>query len=86
MAVSHSHSPPTLISHAPPPANKAVAINAATMALIDAGVPMKDFVCASSSGYVQDTAIVGKHKRKLCNDDMKKISLLSRPELPGGDC
>lgn len=34
--------------------NIAACINAATLAFIDAGVPMKDFVCAASSSYVQD--------------------------------
>lgn len=34
--------------------NIAVCINAATLALIDAGVPMKDFVCAASSSFVQE--------------------------------
>lgn len=35
-------------------------VNAATMALIDAGVPMKDFVCACSAGYIEDTPLLGK--------------------------
>jgi len=34
--------------------NIAACINAATLALIDAGVPMRDFVCACTSSYVQD--------------------------------
>lgn len=37
-----------------------VCVNAATMALIDAGIPMKDFVCACSASYVEDTSILGK--------------------------
>ena len=41
--------------------NHAVCINAATMALIDAGVPMKDFVCACNAGYIEDTPLVGKY-------------------------
>ena len=41
------------------PANKAVCINAATMALIDAGIAMKDFVCACSSSLIEDTTVVG---------------------------
>ncbi|XP_065652192.1 exosome complex component RRP41 [Hydra vulgaris] len=32
----------------------AACINVATLALIDAGVPMKDFVCACTSSYVQE--------------------------------
>lgn len=35
-------------------------VNAATMALIDAGVPIKDFVCACSAGYIEDTPLLGK--------------------------
>lgn len=30
------------------------------MALIDAGVPMRDFVCACSAGYIEDTPLLGK--------------------------
>jgi len=37
-----------------------VCVNAATMALIDAGIPMKDFVCACSASYVEDTPILGE--------------------------
>ena len=36
-----------------------MSINAATMALIDAGIPLKDFVCASSAGYIEDTPLLG---------------------------
>ena len=39
--------------------NCSVCINAATMALIDAGIPMKDYVCASTAGYIQDTPMLG---------------------------
>ncbi|KAI8587876.1 ribosomal protein S5 domain 2-type protein [Geranomyces variabilis] len=34
------------------------AINAATLALIDAGIPMTDYVCACSAGFVNDQAIL----------------------------
>ena len=30
-------------------------VNAGTLALIDAGIPMKDFVCACSATYLDDT-------------------------------
>ena len=39
--------------------NRCVSINAASMALIDAGIPLKDFVCASSAGYIEDTPLLG---------------------------
>lgn len=35
-------------------------INAATLALIDAGVPMKDFICSCTAGLVDDKAIIGR--------------------------
>ncbi|TPX72147.1 hypothetical protein SpCBS45565_g00654 [Spizellomyces sp. 'palustris'] len=34
------------------------AINAATLALVDAGIPMTDYVCACSAGYVNNQAIL----------------------------
>jgi len=37
---------------------RCAAINAATLALIDAGIPMKEFVCACAAGFVNGTAIL----------------------------
>lgn len=33
-------------------------MNAATLAVIDAGIPMKDYVCACSASYIKDTALL----------------------------
>lgn len=38
--------------------NLCACINAATLALIDAGIPLKDIVCSCSAGLVEDTPIV----------------------------
>ena len=38
--------------------NYCASVNAATLALIDAGIPMKDYVCACSASFVNDTPIV----------------------------
>jgi exosome complex component RRP41 len=38
------------------------AINAATLACIDAGIPMVDFVCACSSGLVEGEPILGMQR------------------------
>lgn len=38
---------------------RCAAINAATLALIDAGIPMKDFVVACSAGFVDGTPLIG---------------------------
>ena len=39
--------------------NICACINAATMALVDAGIPMNDFVSASTAGYIEDTPMLG---------------------------
>ena len=39
--------------------NRSVCINAVTMALIDAGIPMKDFVCSCTVSLISDTPLVG---------------------------
>eukprot|EP00455_Lapot_gusevi_P045404 TRINITY_DN5802_c0_g1_i1.p1 TRINITY_DN5802_c0_g1~~TRINITY_DN5802_c0_g1_i1.p1 ORF type:complete len:266 (+),score=39.68 TRINITY_DN5802_c0_g1_i1:33-800(+) len=36
----------------------ACALNAATLALIDAGIPLKDYVCACTAGYLENTPVV----------------------------
>lgn len=43
-----------------PLGNRCASINAGTLALIDAGIPMKDFVCASSATYLEDTPMLGE--------------------------
>jgi exosome complex component RRP41 len=35
------------------------AINAVTLALVDAGIPMNDYICATSAGLVDNNAILG---------------------------
>lgn len=42
-----------------PIGDRCASINAATMALIDAGIPIKDFVCAASASYVEGTPMLG---------------------------
>eukprot|EP01104_Vermistella_antarctica_P015187 TRINITY_DN4924_c2_g1_i2.p1 TRINITY_DN4924_c2_g1~~TRINITY_DN4924_c2_g1_i2.p1 ORF type:complete len:247 (+),score=61.65 TRINITY_DN4924_c2_g1_i2:207-947(+) len=37
---------------------RCASINAATLALIDAGVPMREFVCACAAGYIDDTPLL----------------------------
>jgi len=43
------------------------AINAVTLALIDAGIPMNDYVCATSAGLVGENAILGIHFRFIAH-------------------
>jgi ribonuclease PH len=40
------------------------AINAVTLALVDAGIPMNDYICATSAGLVDDNAILGKFRSR----------------------
>jgi ribonuclease PH len=35
------------------------AINAVTLALVDAGIPVNDYICATSAGLAGDVAILG---------------------------
>ncbi|XP_044150435.1 exosome complex component RRP41 [Bufo gargarizans] len=37
--------------------NYCTCVNAATLAVIDAGIPMRDYVCASSAGFIEDTPL-----------------------------
>lgn len=38
--------------------NYCASVNAATLALIDAGIPLRDYVCACSASFVNDKPIV----------------------------
>jgi exosome complex component RRP41 len=41
---------------------RAACINAATLALADAGVPMRDLVASCAAGYLSGTPILGEAK------------------------
>lgn len=45
--------------------SKPACINAASMALMDAGVPLRDILSACEVGYLDDTAIVDKNLQEL---------------------
>ncbi|XP_030075960.1 exosome complex component RRP41 [Microcaecilia unicolor] len=38
--------------------NYCACVNAATLAIMDAGIPMRDYVCACSTGFIEDTPLV----------------------------
>ncbi|XP_072364050.1 exosome complex component RRP41 [Scyliorhinus torazame] len=38
--------------------NYCACVNAATLAVIDAGIPMRDYVCACSTGFIEDSPLV----------------------------
>lgn len=37
--------------------NYCACVNAATLAVVDAGIPMRDYVCACSTGFLEDTPL-----------------------------
>jgi ribonuclease PH len=41
------------------------AINATTLALVDAGIPMEDVLCACSVGFASEKPILGKFKKRF---------------------
>ncbi|GMF39663.1 unnamed protein product [Phytophthora fragariaefolia] len=45
-------------------------INAITLALIDAGIALNDFVVASSAGYLQQTMLCGEAARGVCGEGL----------------
>ena len=38
--------------------NYCASVNAATLAIIDAGIPLKDYVCACSAGFLDEKPVV----------------------------
>jgi exosome complex component RRP41 len=49
------------------------AINAATLALVDAGIPMNDYICATSAGLVDENAILGMSLVAKLTEDLNSI-------------
>ncbi|KAF3699415.1 Glycosylphosphatidylinositol anchor attachment 1 protein [Channa argus] len=60
--------------------NYSVCVNAATLAVIDAGIPMRDYVCACTVGFVDDTPLAD-----LCYaEESGGVSSLALALLPRG--
>lgn len=60
-----------------------MSINAITMALIDAGIPMKEYVCATSVTLINDTPIIGNKHTLPASNDPHSISDLNYWEERG---
>lgn len=55
----------------------AACVNAATLAVLDAGVPMRDFVCACSAGFVDGTALADlSHVEEAAGGPQLALALL----------
>ncbi|XP_043990340.1 exosome complex component RRP41 [Gambusia affinis] len=60
--------------------NYSVCVNAATLAVIDAGIPMRDYVCACTVGFVDETPLAD-----LCYaEESGGVSSLALALLPRG--
>lgn len=60
--------------------NYSVCVNAATLAVIDAGIPMRDYVCACTVGFVDETPLAD-----LCYaEESGGVSSLGLALLPRG--
>lgn len=59
--------------------NYSVCVNAATLAVIDAGIPMRDYVCACTVGFVDETPLAD-----LCYTEESGMSSLALALLPRG--
>lgn len=60
--------------------NYSVCVNAATLAVIDAGIPMRDYVCACTVGFIDETPLAD-----LCYaEESGGVSSLALALLPRG--
>jgi exosome complex component RRP41 len=57
-----------------------ICINAATLAIIDAGIPMKDYVCACSAGCIDDEPILDLNHLEESNTPELTVALLPKTD------
>ena len=56
-------------------------INAATLALIDAGIPMKDYVCAVTAGVIDGTVVLDLNtQERSANGPYLTVALMPKTE------
>uniref|UniRef100_T1J870 Putative exosome complex component RRP41 n=1 Tax=Strigamia maritima TaxID=126957 RepID=T1J870_STRMM len=60
--------------------NFCACVNAASLAVIDAGIPIKDYVCACTAGFMQDTPLVDASDAETSNRIGVTIAILPRSE------
>lgn len=61
--------------------NYSACVNAATLALVDAGIPMRDYVCACTAGFVEDTPLADLcHAEESGGGTTLSLALLPRSE------
>jgi len=60
--------------------NYCACVNAATLALIDAGIPLKDYVCACTAGFISDKALMDVSHTEASNGVELTVAILPRSE------
>ncbi|KAK6490428.1 exosome complex component RRP41 [Huso huso] len=61
--------------------NYSACVNAATLAVVDAGIPLRDYVCACSAGFVEDTPLVDlSHVEESSGGTQLSLALLPKAE------
>merc|ERR1712079_533249 len=62
--------------------NYCAAVNAATLALIDAGIPLKDYVTACTAGYINDRVLVdvNNHESNIGGGSELTMAMLPKSE------
>lgn len=61
--------------------NYCASVNAATLAVIDAGIPMRDYVCASSAGFIEDVPLVDlNYVEEVSGGPQLALALLPKSE------
>ena len=60
--------------------NYCAAVNAATLALIDAGIPLKDYVTACTAGYINDRVLVdvNNHESNIGNGSELTLAVMPK--------
>ncbi|CAG8639932.1 1347_t:CDS:2, partial [Paraglomus brasilianum] len=53
-----------------------ICINATTMALVDAGIPMNDYVCACTAGVIQQVPILAYDDKLMSQDNPVDLNLI----------
>ncbi|XP_077209674.1 exosome complex component RRP41 [Paroedura picta] len=57
--------------------NYCASVNAATLAIIDAGIPLRDYVCACSAGFLEDTPLADlNHAEEAAGGPQLALALL----------
>ncbi|KAG2458145.1 exosome complex component RRP41 [Erpetoichthys calabaricus] len=61
--------------------NYSACVNAATLAVVDAGIPLRDYVCACSAGFVEDTPLVDlSHLEESAGGTQLSLAVLPKAE------